>query len=322
MKKLLLSILSIATITGSINAQNDQTTNVGDLGEGKFTKYVIAQEGSDYNITGCCADIWIFTSKPYHEKFIEINVKEFDTDKNGTDYFPDEEAFPVTYVKGRYEGNAEMIKEFNVVELTSSDRLVFTEEWIYQLQKWKSKDDYVIKNLIKREELSGFKGVKASFSAAKKNEGNLRRDELQAYLDAAFKKQADVLPAWKEANKDLIEEREINVLRVEAAIKGKNDAYWQSEEGQRKLARMRKDGGSENKVNKYTIQNNTGGLAHFISNGGIGDGGYFSLNSSGTNTVSCEDDTYHAVQDGSGTWRKGALIVTGESSCGKIITVD
>lgn len=241
MKNLLL--FASCALLGITNAQEDQTAKANKMGEGKFMSYVISESGGNYTYGGISKEVWTFSFKPFEGDCKEIVVQEAD---NKTDsYYPDEEAFPMTYVYGRLNTESCM-RGWNYIERNSENRLVVLDEWVYILEKWESKDSYRIKKCFKKGEMAGFALTKKAFGAAKEMEKANHKEALQKYLDEAYKKQLELLPAWKEKNQAKIDQRIAAKTRYRFTIDSVNGRYWSTDEGKRVKARLDKKAGQAN----------------------------------------------------------------------------
>jgi len=96
-------------------------------------------------------------------------------------------------------------------------------------------------------------------------------------------------------------------------IKDVNNAYWASEEGQRKLKEMRGDKG---KPSKYTVVNTTSTAVRIGGNGWSK-----SLNPGDKHEVNCNGDLYYKRLEGCCTWVDANLITKGSAACGKTINL-
>lgn len=307
------SAFLICLLTLSTYAQEDQTAKLKKLTETTFAKYVIKHEGgNDYSFSGCCEDHYIIEKSEFRGDFLKFDFKRQGTSLSPSMYVPDEEAFPATYVKARYEGNPEMIKKYDVIEKYDEERIVILDEWVYVLE-WNSKDDFVIEKVLRPGEVSGVKAVKASFKAKKLMTQADHYKTLKSYLDKAFAKQAELLPKWKKENADLIKQRIENKKKVMAEIKGKNDAYWQSEEGQAKLREIRE---SEGKPTKWIVKNESSKEV-FVGTGGSSK----SLAPGQSTTFFCNTDIYYLSKNGANFEKKG-LLGKGSKWCGKTYTIN
>lgn len=224
-------------LTGLVNAQEDQTTKADKMGEGTYMSYVITRDGNSYKYAGIHKEKWAFSFKPYENAGKEIVVQE--EGRNAESYYPDEEAFPCTYIKGYYH-NEPAMRGYDYVQLSDEKRLVFVDEWVYILANWKNKDSYEIEKCFKKGELSGFKLTKKAFGAAKEMENANHKETLQKYLDEAFKKQSELLPAWQANNRAKIDKRQAAKDRYRFTVDSINGKYWSSAEGQRKKAEWAK----------------------------------------------------------------------------------
>lgn len=226
-------------LTGSLlNAQEDQTAKATKMGEGPFMSYVINESGGNYTYGGINKDVWTFTIKPYEVDFKEIVVKEAEETSTNS-YYPDEEAFPATYVWGRYNTETCM-RGWDYIERREEDRMVVLDEWVYILEKWENKDKYRIKKCFKKGEFKGMKLIKAQMGAAKEMEKANHKETLQKYLDEAFKKQSELLPAWQANNKAKMDKRQAAKDRYRFTIDSVNGKYWSSAAGQKKKAEWAK----------------------------------------------------------------------------------
>jgi hypothetical protein len=206
-KKILSNLLAVALIAISVNteAQENQTTWAEKVGPGTYTAYVVRQEGTTYTYGGIEEYSRDISFTAYEENFKEVNLTiDFGTSKQNYSYFPDENAFPATYIKGSMRGNAQMVKEFHSVQFDEKERIVFLNDWIYVLVDWKDKDHYRLKECLQLGKYEGLKAVKESFASTKKMNDANHQENLQNYLNEAFKKQGELLPAWTASNQKLI----------------------------------------------------------------------------------------------------------------------
>jgi len=241
--------LATSAILWSIGlmAQEDQTAKAIKMGDGPFMSYVINQNGNDYTYAGINGEPWNLTLVNFHNDFKMITVKR-PVGTQEDNYYPDEEAFPATYVYGRLNDRKEM-SGYEYIDYNHERRLVITDEWVYLLEKFKNKDSYVIAGCLKKGELKGLKLTKAAFGAAKVMEKAEHKVNLQKYLDEAFAKQQSLLPEWQSKNQDKIEKRNLAVQRNRFVIDSINGKYWNSAEGKKKRAEWAQA--------KITIYNNT-----------------------------------------------------------------
>ncbi len=228
---------------GLLNAQEDQTAKATKMGDGPFMSYVINESGGSYTYAGINKEVFTFTFKPYEVNFKEIEIKE--AEKTSTQsYYPDEEAFPATYVWGRLNTEACM-KGWDYIERREQHRMVILDEWVYILDKWKNKDSYVIEKCFKKGQLSGFGLTKKAFGAAKEMEKANHKETLQKYLDEAFKKQAEqlLIPEMAQKGKVRKEKYKLGKERYQFTIDSVNGNYWNTAEGKRVKAQLDRKAG-------------------------------------------------------------------------------
>ncbi|WP_258542503.1 hypothetical protein [Parvicella tangerina] len=311
MKRLTLLLLTLLGTT--YFAQEDQVTKLKNLSETTFAKYVIEHEGgNEYSFNGCCADHYTIEKSSFRGDYLKFDFLRKGSSLTPGMYVPDEEAFPATFVRARYEGNQEMIEKYDVIERFNEDRIVFLGEWVYVLE-WNSKDDFVIDKVLRAGEVSGAQAVKASFKAKKLMKQADHYATLKTYLDKAFAKQAELLPTWQKENSALIQKRLENKKKVLAEINGYNDAFWESEEGQAILQ------------NNKNYENAQKSLVKIVNNSGhsirlVGDGhGATTIENGQSKKFSCDINVYYstrgpeetgAIADG-----KADLVYSANSKC-------
>ncbi|MEO5644611.1 MAG: hypothetical protein ABIQ40_15775 [Bacteroidia bacterium] len=231
-------------------AQEDQNAKATKVGEGKFMSYVINHTDGNYTYAGINEDIWTLSFAPFHQTFKEIGVQEFEGSSTTVHYYPDEEAFPCTYVLGANKTRKEMAG-YEYINYSPDKRMVILDEWVYFLENWKSKDSYVITHCLKKGELKGMKLMKSAMGAAAQMEKANHKETLQKYLDEAFKKQAELLllSEWQAKSKATVEKNKLGETRYQFVVDSINGGYWNSPEGKRKQAEMAQA--------KVTLVNNT-----------------------------------------------------------------
>jgi len=313
--KLLLVSLILNTAIGF--GQDDQTVQAKNImDESEYMGYSVKHDRKtkNFSVIGVTARVWEMTFKDYHKNFKEVIVQNVVGGKKPAHhYFPDEEAFPVTYVYGAWLGGPEEIAKYDVVERKEDKRMVIVGEWVYILEKWKSKDDYLIVDVLKKGKISKIAGLRQSLKYKKNDPGAEFKKKLQDYLDIGFMKQAELLPAWKIKNSGLINKRIENYKACWASINDENDVYWASPAGQSKLARMRGEGQHADKY--FTIVNTGNSTLKFYSAGMLQ-----TILAGRSKKMNCTYDIYGVIKEGT-TSKKGNLIYDGDDICGKTINM-
>jgi hypothetical protein len=313
MKKIKHIALSLALSLPLMGISQEGQMEASTNGDGTYTEYAIKydKETKEYQITGCCGSNWQISSQPYHGNYKILSLEKIlETGKaRAAKYFVDEEAFPASFKYGHRFGNKEEIEKYDVVNWSPELRVVFVGEWVYVLKKWKDKDNYLIANLLKKQDqpLKGLKSMKAALAAAKSGEGPVRAKELQDYLDKAYNKQAELLPAWKKENAAAIAKSERNRAELIGGIKAENDAV-EAERARREAAKKSPKPGTG-----YTIKNTTGSDVQVNCNGAI-----YTISSGSSKEFNCITDVHYNIKVG-GHSKEGALIADGSDSCGKNI---
>jgi hypothetical protein len=322
MKKTLLTLLVMMTlIQVNLYGQENQTVKAEKFGEGNHMEYNINYNNGSYTYDGLEQTPWNLRFEDYLENHKTIFTKRYGEQQ----YFPDRDVFPATYIKGRFIGNPEQIEKYQVVEYTYDERMVILDEWLYLLEDWEDKDNYTIERILRKGELKGLKITKEAFSANKRMEDANHPEKLQEYLDAAFAKQEELLPAWRDANADLIAQRQENERQIYAEFKGTNDAFWASPEGQAILKRWEEEKGKPAKVTACTIlndlppesQNKYGNVRLAFADFRVAAS---SLLRNQTMEVDCDNVKVYVGVEGS-TEKGRLLFETSEDMCGKTINL-
>lgn len=227
-----------------LNAQEDQNKMAEKSGTGPYMSYVISQSGGEYSYAGINKDPWEIEVNTFNVDLKEIAIKKT---VNSRYFYPDNAAYAATFVDGWKETRKEM-NGMTYIRFTESKRMVFTGEWVYVLENWKDKDNYVIVDCIKKGELSGFKLTKAAFGAKKEMEKANHKANLQKFLDEAYKKQAEVMATNEGKNRDQSYKDDLDKAkkRHQFIVDSINGKYWSSDEGKRVKARLDKKAGQAN----------------------------------------------------------------------------
>lgn len=159
------------------------------------------------------------------------------------------------------------------------------------------------------------KGEHTSGKAALKELKNRNHEEaIKNYLNEMKAVQEKATANFTDEIKAEIDAVENKASADKAAIKAKNDAYWLSEEGQRKLAEMNKD---KDVPSKITIKNTGTGILTVIRDNGATN----HINGGSSSQFSCKDNLYYAVKDKHGNYTlKGQLISGANNNCGGTVS--
>ena len=301
-------LLLLCPLTVLSSAQASSFVNQTELAnDGAFARYIIAYDkgSKSYAITGCCNDTWQISSESYRDNFKRIFLAKSET-KN-SEYYPDEEAYPVTYVRGHNgyatassgssAGKLHQKYGFDAgLRISPKDRMVFIGEWVYVLENWKSKDSYRIAYIAKKGAIKGMKKMVESTKAAMKGktEGPRHKEILQAYLDEGFKLQEAALPAWTAANKTALAERE----RVQKAFDDE----------------LNSDNAKEMAKQMMTVKNTGSTTLHFLTQTNRGsDFKNVSIGPDRQRTIHCGTDIFRNTEITPALW------VNGKTHCGKTV---
>lgn len=201
----------------------------------------------------------------------------------------------------------------HILKSSSNIAYLFINGVIFELEKFSGPESFEIDKLwipaIPKDRADDpiFKGAKMS-------------DLRSANLVQMVKDYLNGMKKIQEANpyNETIQ-MEVNTMKfavdsTNETYRQKNANYWNSPEGQKKLAEMR---ASSNQPTKKTIQNTgTPGLTVIYDNGMTTH-----INGGSSSQFPCRENVYYAVKDASGNYtKKGTLISGADQDCGKTIT--
>lgn len=164
-------------------------------------------------------------------------------------FIPDHNAFPTHFVEARDRSLGTPLADLKILgtKTQSTDtRIVFLDNSVYFVWYWKSKDSFKLQRVMKAQTSSsggkkkggGLKALKAAMAESKKTDEE-KLAPLNEYLTAAFAKQDEVKATWEADNKAYIDKKAEHTKIMDEYVNKVNSDYWNSEEGQRKLAEMR-----------------------------------------------------------------------------------
>lgn len=276
----------------------------------------------------------------------EIIINEYpdhatESTRNETaQFFADNVAFPVTYLRSVYEGNKKLQEKVGYViregRSVGGDRMVFIDDYLFMLHNWKNKDDYEVRFVLKAPKIAGDepegKGVKKKkkkkgfFKSLKdgiKNAGSggvsiekVKAEILQPYLDSATQKQERYYAEWIKNPENAKTKKYMEDKRamMDKAMKQYNDDIFNSPEYQRMLA-----------YHKW-LDNNVNVTVHNKSNNIIWVGSSkeafitHEIAPGGNSTQTCTTDMYYYYSDAKGT--PGKKFYTADSGCGSSVTIN
>ena len=338
MKKIIFTIALLALV-GMGTAQEvvkDQTEELMSIEKGMYMAYIATQDKGGKYLGGIQQD-------PYH--VLEINTyrvapnsrhKEvYLTNNQNYDvsnlekypmYLPDNEAFPVTYISNTYEGNAKLQESIGFTprseDYYKEVRAVFLDGKIYMISDWKSKDDYVLTQVLEPQEqkISGFKLMKTSMKSPKKMEADQPFAKLQAYLDAATKKQQEVYAVWIKdpVNKGLVDNKKDISTLMAKTIRSMSQDYLKSDEFKRIMANNKRAEDAD-RANRVTVQNNTG-KDIYVYEEGSRNGSRVNVNSSGS--FDCKKGLYYTFSSSSSVNGDGSKVYSANQNCGGTANVN
>lgn len=254
-----------------------------------------------------------------------------------TSYFPDNIAFPVTYIENVYEGNKKLQKKIGYSIRRGSHigkkRIVFVKNHIYFLTDWKSKDKYNIDVILRRnndakkeekpkkKKKKGFGGL---FKAMKQKASGISgesavklvKEELQPYLDKGFEKQKTYYETWLKNPKNAKTAQYIEDLHkaMQKGMKDYNQAIFDSPEYKRIMAHLK---WMEKNIN-MTVQNNKG---RAIWVGSSPEASITNkIDSGSSRTETCTSDMYYYYSSAKGS--PGTKFYSAKSGCGGTVTIN
>ena len=336
---ILIFLLSICIQAQGVKNQSEMIRSKVSKGDYKIVADLYKSHSGVVNIS----DVKYDKNQPNHH--FEVLLKKYpnharESDRNATHkYFPDNIAFPVTYLASYYEGNKKLQEKVGYVvregRNVGDDRIVFIDDYLFMLQNWKSKDEYEVRWVLKAPKLERGKSEKQTKTKKKKKgffkslkDGvknakaggvsieKIKTDVLQPYLDEATKKQETYYESWIKKSENAKTKKYIDDKRemMEKAIKQYNDDIFNSPEYQRMLAYHKWLDGNVN----FTVYNKSGRTVWvgstataFITS---------EVPSGGKSTQTCTSDMYYYLSDAKGS--KGYKFYTAKSACGASATVN
>ncbi|MBT32354.1 MAG: hypothetical protein CMO01_22040 [Thalassobius sp.] len=318
-----------------IKAQDikSQTDELNTIKEGNYTAYLTHKENGNYKGGMENLDYVIKAKEDYkiqpgvHKEvyFIRGGNPERRDSQTTLMFLPDNEAFPITYIERFYEGNKEMQEELGYVQRVNrhadGNRLVFLDGLIYIISNWQDKDNYDLQAVLEFEEkpMTMLRMMKLNTKSPKKMAELQPQEKLQAYLDAASKKQNEVFAKWIKdpANKNFMNNQKKKAELMSKSITQQTIDWRNSEEYKRILAnnRMADEASAKSKVQ---VKNNTKSTI-YISAGSVA-GSFSSISPSGTTTMDCKEDLYYSFEGN--TNAKRIKFYSANQSCGGTVEVN
>ncbi|MDO1501448.1 hypothetical protein Q2T40_15035 [Winogradskyella maritima] len=336
-------ILILAFLFALFNAYaqdtvNDQSQELGSIATGQYLAYLTKQDASGKYLGGIREKpYFVYAKNAYRvrptsrhkEVYLYDNPKYLEENadlERCPMYIPDNEAFPVTYVKNNYEGNTKLQSSIGFTPRSEAymqeSRAVFLDGKIYLIEDWKDQDNYALKMVLELQEgkLGGLKKIKMSMKSPKKMATEDPKAVLDAYLKNAFAKQKDVYAQWIKdpINKGIESNKKDISLLMAKTIKKMSDDYLKSAEFKRiqennRLAEQRDNAG------KVTIKNNTGQTIYIYEEGSR-NGSAVRPNSSGSGN--CKKALYYTFSSNSSVNGGGTKFYAGNESCGGTVSID
>ena len=342
-----LKYLTLVLLLSNLGLRSQEIKNQSEIIRSQVSKgeYKIVADlyNSHYDVVDI-ADITFDKDQPNAHYVVSIrkypNHANEGKSKAAYTYFPDNIAFPVTYMYSHYVGNDKLKEQVGYVvennkNYVGDDRIVFVNDYLFMLQKWVSKDKYEIRWVLKAPKVTGQKSEgnkpvkkkKKGFFKALKEQMNrstsggldiekVKVEVLQPYLDQATSKQKAYYSSWIKDPENAKTKKYIDDKRamMKKAIKNYNDDIFNSPEYQRMLAYQK---WIDNNIN-VTVKNqgNTtlwvGSSATAFITTEIAPGG--------SSTQTCTTDLYYYFSDAKGS--KGYKFYSADGSCGGTVTIN
>ncbi|MEL6656649.1 MAG: hypothetical protein AAFO69_19320 [Bacteroidota bacterium] len=331
MKITTLTLLLTVSCIVSSYAQDiqNQTEELANIKVGMYTAYLTHKDAGEYigginDLHHEVTDIKDYRLNPGTHKevyLIENKDPNRPNDLVPEMLVPDNEAFPVTYIRAAYEGNKQLMEEIGYTVRETGDygetRVVFLDGKIYFMEDWVDKDNYTLKAVLEHTEkpLKGLKLVKAVYGTRKKMNNDQPDATLQEYLDQATAKQEQVYATWSQdpGNAAFIAEKGRIAQAMADYIRNDREEYFQSEEYQRIVANNQRADAAASRSN-VTVYNNTGQTV-YIS--GANAGGWTRISPNSSTSYSCDYDIYYNYE-GKGD---GVKFYSANASCGGTVNI-
>ncbi len=286
----------------------------------------------------------ILLDKNQPNEHFEVIFQQFPNESTKKDqYFPDNIAFPATYIESAYEGDEKDQKEIGYVirkgRPAGKKRMVFLNEYIFLLDSWENKDSYSLNTVLKLEgtkeendskkkkKKGGFGSFLNKIKEAKvkqKNGGNdtrekLKKEILQPYLDKAFEKQKTYYAQWiKNPDHAKLEQylKDLEKL-MDLSIRNQNEKIKNSPEYKRmKAMHAYLDGKAANESKgQVTIYNKTGKDIYLFEEG---SGNSSRITPNSRISVNCSKNYYYNFNPNSSY---NTQCYSANGACGSSVTV-
>lgn len=306
MKKLLVALtLIVSSFQVTLAQVKGQLTSLEELGEGSVFKqyYGITKEGDKYSAQA---------SQQCELKFVNnVNDKlsAFQLNKEGKNEVLINCGFGFLKPNHYTEPSLFHSKQHGMA-------YVYINGLLYCIQK--VSDPLAVQNIVLENVYVLMKPAKGEHTSGKSALKELKtrnhEEAIKQYLNDMKSVQEKATANFSDQIKAEIDAVDNKASAEKAAIKAKNDAYWMSEEGQRKLAEMNKD---KNIPTKVTVKNTGKGILTVILDNGMVD----HINGGSSSQISCKENIYYAIKDKSGNYtQKGQLISGANGNCGGTVS--
>lgn len=316
MKRTLL--ICVALISATLFGQENQVTLANNMGETPLVDYSVRYDKSSkkYSFPACCAQNDKMSISTFDGMTVVTISRTLESGKIRTsEYYADEEAFTATFIYGYVRGDEEQQQRLKVVEKNMEKRLVIYNNWVYILD-WKSRTDWVIKMIYGPGEIKGVKRLKESALAEKNMQAENHKEKLSEYLDKAFAKQDEAVVEWNKNNANKIQLRKDNEQILNAEINGKNEAFWESEEG--KAIKRRNELAAEDAKGLVTLTYKGSGSVAFGYESNTWGG---SCGNNQSTKLDCSKDIY-VYRTVDGVVKRAELVNSAGTNCGGTVEVE
>ncbi len=359
MKKLVLITILLALFKATAQDVINQSEQINSLKTGKYIAFDVKKnKNGNYNYIDLKGEHELMAVNP-EPNFSEHNYFEMKIYGDDYNFIPDNMAFPVTYARLFYEGNAKLKKQVGYVPRKirpgSTNRICVIDGIIFDLgtdfdpnqpETFKPYRLYVHENFGKDFKASDNKKKKKKLSLKERMEQSMMKklaksnglqgvynsiqklDAMDAvklvqdYLKIAIAKQQAVEPKWKSISSNAKRLQLVEARRelMNIAIKKYNDDLMDTPEW-RRIQENNRLAASAAAKNNVTLKNDTGREIYIYAAGSMNGS---RLNNGASNTFSCSTTYYYAFSSDAGSRHDnaGPLAYSANSGCGSIVSIN
>jgi hypothetical protein len=356
MKKLVLA--AVLSVLFKANAQDvvSQSEQINSLKTGTYIAFDVKKnKNGNYNYIELKGEHELIAVNP-EPNFSEHNYFEIKIYGDDYNFIPDNMAFPITYARLFYEGNAKLKKQVGYVPRKirpgSTNRICVVDGIIFDLgtnfnpnkpdtfkpyrlyvhedfgKDFKPSENKKKKLSLKErmeqsmmKKIAKSKGLQGVYNSIQKLDAMDAVNLVQDYLKTAIAKQQAVEPKWKSISSNTKRLQLVEARRelMNIAIKKYNDDLMDTPEW-RRIQENNRLAASAAAKNNVTLKNDTGREIYIYAAGSMNGS---RLSNGASSTFSCSTTYYYAFNSNAGSrhGNAGPLAYSANSGCGSTVSI-